>query len=576
MEKIRFIVISGLLLFVAISGMKTAAAASLSLSPVSGSFQVGATFSVRVAVDSPNASINAVSGVISFPQDRLRITSLSKTGSIVSLYVQEPSFSNEVGTVNFEGIVLNPGFQGNAGRIITVNFQVKAAGSADIVFASGSVLANDGLGTNVLGGFTNANFGLKPAPQGQEAGESTTPSETNPLAPKITSLTHPDPNKWYNDKNPKFTWAVPPGVTDARLLYDKFPQSIPTVIYSPPISEKTLENIPDGVWYFHVQLRDANGWGSVSHFRFQIDTVPPEKFKIRFIDASESENPRPTVLFDTVDTLSGIDYYKLKIGNSDFKPVSADTIKGNPYTLPPQDPGKYNILVQVFDKAGNYETATTEFSIKALNPPTITDYPKSIQYGDSISVKGITYSNSNVEVWIEKDGVLVKKFTAKSDSEGNFIVVDGSSIDPGDYKIWAKVTDARGAGSLPSEKFDLTIRQSNILKFGSLAVSALSVIVSFIGLVVLGLMAFWYGRREVKKLRIRLKRDVQAVEKDVHKDFDILRNSIQTHIRTLERAHSKRELTEEENKILVSLKKDFDRTEKTISGEIEKIEKDLK
>ena len=89
-------------------------------------------------------------------------------------------------------------------------------------------------------------------------------------------------------------------------------------------------------------------------------------------------------------------------------------------------------------------------------------------------------------------------------------------------------------------------------------------------------MAFWYGRREVKKLRIRLKRDVQAVEKDVHKDFDILRNSIQTHIRTLERAHSKRELTEEENKILVSLKKDFDRTEKTISGEIEKIEKDLK
>ena len=82
---------------------------------------------MNVLVSSADQSMNAASGVISFPQDKLEVASISKTGSIFTLWVQEPTFSNSAGAVTFEGIVLNPGFMGANGKAITINFKVKAA-----------------------------------------------------------------------------------------------------------------------------------------------------------------------------------------------------------------------------------------------------------------------------------------------------------------------------------------------------------------------------------------------------------------------------------------------------------------
>lgn len=137
-----------------------AQAANLYFSPSSGEYDVGKTFSVNVYVSSADQSMNAASGVISFPQDKLEVTSLSKTGSILTLWVQEPSFSNSAGTVNFEGIVFNPGFTGVGGKVLTINFKVKAAGAVPLNFSSGSVLANDGKGTNILANLGSAQFGF--------------------------------------------------------------------------------------------------------------------------------------------------------------------------------------------------------------------------------------------------------------------------------------------------------------------------------------------------------------------------------------------------------------------------------
>ena len=96
-------------------------------SPSSGEYAVGGVFSVSVYVSSADQAMNAASGAISFPPDKLEVISLSKTGSIFTLWVQEPLFSNSSGAVNFEGIALNPGFTGIGGKLITVNFKAKAA-----------------------------------------------------------------------------------------------------------------------------------------------------------------------------------------------------------------------------------------------------------------------------------------------------------------------------------------------------------------------------------------------------------------------------------------------------------------
>src|SRR4051812_20692477 len=80
---------------------------TLGLSPDSGSYTVGKTFPVSVYVTSTAQSVNAVSGTLSFPTDKLQVVSISKASSILTLWVSEPSFSNVAGSVSFEGVVPN-------------------------------------------------------------------------------------------------------------------------------------------------------------------------------------------------------------------------------------------------------------------------------------------------------------------------------------------------------------------------------------------------------------------------------------------------------------------------------------
>lgn len=128
----------------------SAHAASLSLVPTKSSFSVGDTLSVGVFVSTTddNKAINALSGKIMYPTDKLSVVGISKTNSIINVWTIDPV--KETSDVRYEGIVLNPGWSGAKGRIITITFKAKAVGSATFSFLSASVLANDGLGTNIL------------------------------------------------------------------------------------------------------------------------------------------------------------------------------------------------------------------------------------------------------------------------------------------------------------------------------------------------------------------------------------------------------------------------------------------
>lgn len=125
-------------------------AATLSLSPASGSYGVGGIFTVQVVVSSIDQALNAVSGVLSFPPDKLSVVSVSNVGSVVNFWIREPTFSNTSGTVSFEGVVVTPGYQGARGAVLSITFQGKAAGTVLVQFSESAVLANDGIGTNIL------------------------------------------------------------------------------------------------------------------------------------------------------------------------------------------------------------------------------------------------------------------------------------------------------------------------------------------------------------------------------------------------------------------------------------------
>lgn len=124
-------------------------AASLFFSPATSQYSVGQTFTASIVVSS-QAPLNAVGGTIAFPNKKLQVTSISKAQSIISVWIEEPSYKNQTGTIQFEGIVPNPGYTGTFGRVLSVTFRVLQAGDARISVLNGSVLANDGEGTQIL------------------------------------------------------------------------------------------------------------------------------------------------------------------------------------------------------------------------------------------------------------------------------------------------------------------------------------------------------------------------------------------------------------------------------------------
>ena len=551
----------------------TVEAASLSISPSSGTHNVGQTFSVSVYVSSADQSMNAVSGIITFPADKLQITSLSKTGSVVSLWVQEPSFSNTNGTVNFEGIVLNPGFQGNSGKIITVTFKAKVVGTASLSFNSSSVLANDGQATNILTNIGNANYVLENPAETPVAPKSETPSKTigTPNAPEIISSTHPDPNKWYQATIAKFSWQIGSDITSDSVVIDKNPRTIPQKAYAPPITSKEITDLSEGVWYLHAQLKNSYGWGDVTHFRVGIDITPPDSFTIQTDNGNDPTNPQPILKFKAYDALSGIDHYEIKIGEvKNLNVPAADVVNGH-YKIPISPPGKYSMIIRAVDQAGNYSIAMEDLEIAPIETPIITEYPQRLYPGNPLIVKGTSNVCDHVILSVQDERKDILITDAKCEN-GTFTVIFGRTLDKGIYNIWMKAVDTRGAESNPTELVRVIVSLPIFIKIGSLVIDYLNVIITLFALIILMAMAWIYGWKKVRDLKKAINKETKEAETALYKGFDILRNEMAKQVAKLD---GKPGLSKKEKTLNEELKEALNKAEKTIGKEIKDIRKEL-
>lgn len=353
-------------------------AATMVLSPGSGTYKIGQTFSVGVYVGSSDQAMNAAQGVISFPSNLLEVTSLSKGGSILNLWVQEPSFSNGNGTVNFEGIVYNPGYTGSSGKIISVTFKAKAAGTATVIFSSGAVLANDGAGTNILTGMGKANYTIGGGTPSDEKPPTTpvTPTIPVPGAPKVTSPTHPDSAKWYSNNDPQFEWSLTSDITGVSIFADREVATDPGTKSGGRISAKTFTDTVDGIWYFHIRLQNARGWGPATNMQFNIDTAKPDSFVITELPRTTTTDPVARFIFTASDALSGIEGYEVSIDNGNSTAWKDDGT--HLYVAPVLGPGLHVLTAKALDKAGNYIQQSISFEI--AQGPKVVAPTQEVQY----------------------------------------------------------------------------------------------------------------------------------------------------------------------------------------------------
>ena len=553
-----------------------AANASLYLSPSTGTYSVGNTFSIVVKVNTGEVAINAAEGKLSFSPDKLAVVSVSKSGSIFSLWTTEPIFSNSVGTINFAGGVPNPGYTGAAGKIITVTFRAKTSGTATINFSSGAVLANDGAGTNILSSLGNGSYTLQVGEVIPPAPIPTPTPISVPDAPTISSPIHADPNKWYSDNSPELSWDLPSNVTGVSVLLNDKPSSNPGPVSDGLFDSKDYQDLDDGVYYLHIKLKNRFGWSQIAHYRIQIDIEPPHPFEVTVEEGNETDNPQPTLLFEAIDDLSGLSHYEVKIGEGDFSTVSVEEVEHNPYKMPVQGSGKHSIVVKAVDKAGNSTLAMTEVNILPIESPVITDYPESLLPADVLSFSGTALSDINVLAYVQQRGEEATVQSVQSDENGHWSYTYDRPVEKGIYKIWAQTVDKRGAQSLPTEKITIKVGVSILFKIGEMILDHMVVVVSLLSvlaIIVFGSLYFWQqSRRFLRKLR----KETSEAEEALHNAFDALKEDVEEQLDLLNKVKSKRDLTKEEEKIRKNLNKNLSVAEKYIAKEITDIKKHLR
>lgn len=544
-------------------------AADITLTPSVGQFDVGQSFTVDVYVTNNTQAINAVSGTLTFPTDTLSVRSISKDGTIIKLWPEEPSFSNTSGLVKFEGVILNPGFSGTRGKVISLSFSAKKAGNANVIFSSGQVLANDGQATNVVGSLGNGSYTVA-TPTEDEQPIVSVPVVPSSQAPELTSPTHPDQNAWYASRDVTFEWQLPRGVTAVRTLYDTSASSRPTRVYDPAIKERSFTTDGDDVYYMHVQFKDAQGWGDIAHYRFQIDTKAPTSLKATFPDGSVTSHPKPSISIIASDALSGIDAYDIVVdgtATTTYKPQ-----ENNLYALPEQPAGKHTVTVYARDKAGNTTKLALDYTIIAITVPTVTDYTKHAELGDVVKVAGTTYPQSVVEViYFNTKSEELYKDTTVSDVDGNFSLLWAKKLPLGVYEMKVRVMDSKGATSAYSVPHVVTIERQSYVQLGMFVMNWLSLILILVIATACILATLWYSFIQFNRFRRKIHRTIQETENTLKANVAALRRDTEEFHTLLVKAEKKRELTKEEQAILKKFKKRLEITEKEIEKKLEQI-----
>ena len=277
-----------------------------------------------------------------------------------------------------------------------------------------------------------------------------------PDAPVLFIPAYPDLSAWHNDRSPAVvSWGLPENVTEVAALLDQNAGSEPTDSDG-RVDRETLRVPEDGVWYLHVRFGNSAGWGETAHARIAVDTVAPKSFEIVADPAFVTDEPAPTLSFETEDDLSGMAFYEIRVDGGE-----PTRTKGTSFALADLVPGRHAIAVDAVDLAGNRASASAEIRILPIASPTIGPVVAGAYAGEGgLETGGTAEMGTRVVVELRRqDGDLIGTSIVGADERGHWIARFDQPLATGDYAVSATAMDARGARSIPARAaFSVTER----------------------------------------------------------------------------------------------------------------------
>lgn len=324
---------------------------TMALDPESDLFDKTSEHKLTIKITTGGESINAAQVTLIYDPKLIKVEDILMTNSFCDPgFILEKNIDNTKGEVTIACGKPN-GFVGDTAILAELLIQPLKEGELTMKFGDDNqVLANDGLGTNVLRTVTNGAYQITDI-KTQKSG---------PQQVLLFSDTHPNQARWYNQNNIHISWPQSAGYDDFIYVFDQNPDTVPDGTTHTTDTETSTVANSDGVYYFHLAPRKQNSVGQTSHLKIMVDTTPPTLPTIRV--SEKKVRAGDVVRFEfsgSGDNLSGLQKnFYVRFGDDGVLfPVLPQL------NVPFLEAGTYKIIFRVFDNAGNYSDSSEEISV---------------------------------------------------------------------------------------------------------------------------------------------------------------------------------------------------------------------
>ncbi|MCE5300953.1 MAG: carboxypeptidase regulatory-like domain-containing protein [Spirochaetia bacterium] len=247
---------------------------------------------------------------------------------------------------------------------------------------------------------------------------------SRPKPPVISSITHADFNRWYNNNAPSFSWTTPSdpaGIEGYYYIFNQIRNTVPDITTASWTkgTMASFVDVPDGVWYLHAIAKDTAGNMSedCSHLQVNVAMSPPPPLVFSPSHQDQEKWYRDTNVklqwkpMQYVNDIIGYYYVVDAVERTIPGPKNSKTMDTN-IELPGLGDGIWYFHVVAVDKEGVIGKTASHFRIKIKTRVTLR--------GTVTQSNGIMpLSGATVEV-MREDGTTLG--ISISDKDGNYTV----------------------------------------------------------------------------------------------------------------------------------------------------------